>query len=269
MRLCFFLMLLFAFPLKAQEPPAWFTETLLDLREDVADAAKEGKRMMVYFGQDGCPYCKRLMEVNFADPAIVAKTRRHFVALALNIWGDREVTWTDGRTMSEKRLAAALKVQFTPTLFFLDEKGGVALRLNGYLPPDEFLAALDSALGKVPAPPSISIKPGPKPVAVLVCGVCDELERDFLKRPEVREQLLKFTVVRRTERERTLPSLVLFDKGGKEVFRTETYLRPFHIAGALDYVASGAYAREPSFQRFLQERAERMRKQGVDVDLWK
>ena len=268
MRWLFLITLLLVLPVRAQEPPAWFTETLLDLREDVADAAKEGKRMMVYFGQDGCPYCKRLMEVNFADPAIVAKTRRHFVALALNIWGDREVTWTDGRTMSEKRLAAALKVQFTPTLLFLDEKGGVALRMNGYLPPEEFLPALDSALGRAPPARAVSVKPGPKPTAVLVCGSCDEIERDFLKRREVRSELARFRFEKRTGTAGQ-PSLVLFDRGGKEVFRTETYLRPFHIAGALDYVASGAYAREPSFQRFLQERAERMRKQGVDVDLWK
>jgi hypothetical protein len=52
------------------------------------------------------------------------------------------------------------------------------------------------------------------------------------------------------------------------VFRTEAYLRPFHIAGALDYVSSGGYLREPSFQRFLQAKAERLRSRGEAVDLW-
>jgi hypothetical protein len=33
-------------------------------------------------------------------------------------------------------------------------------------------------------------------------------------------------------------------------------------------VASGAYAREPSFQRFLHAKAERMRDRGERVDLW-
>src|SRR5213592_4136888 len=89
----------------AIEVPAWFSETFLDLREDVRDAAKEGKRLMIYFGQDGCPYCKALMQTNFTQPRIVEKTRRHFVALALNIWGDRQVTGLDGRTMPEKELA--------------------------------------------------------------------------------------------------------------------------------------------------------------------
>ena len=77
--------------------PTWFVETFLDLREDVLDAAKDGKRLMIYFGQDGCPYCKALMQTNFTQARIVDKTRRHFVALALNIWGDRPVTGLDGR----------------------------------------------------------------------------------------------------------------------------------------------------------------------------
>ena len=64
------------------------------------------------------------------------------------------------------------------------------------------------------------------------------------------------------------PSIVFFDAGGREVFRIDAYLRPFHVASALDYVASGAYRSEPSFQRFIQARAERLRAQGERVDLW-
>jgi hypothetical protein len=37
----------------------------------------------------------------------------------------------------------------------------------------------------------------------------------------------------------------------------------------MDYVASGAYRSQPSFQRFIQSRAERLRERGVVVDLWK
>ena len=65
-----------------------------------------------------------------------------------------------------------------------------------------------------------------------------------------------------------VPTILLFDGRGREVFRTEAYLRPFHVAGALEYVSSGAYRREPSFQRFLQTKAERMRERGEAVDLW-
>jgi thioredoxin-related protein len=304
----------------SQEPPAWFSESLLDLREDVAEAAADGKRVMLYFGQDGCPYCKRLMEVNFRQAAIAAKAQRELLALALNIWGDREVTWTDGTVTTEKRLAAQLKVQFTPTLIFLDERGGVALRLNGWHPPRQFDAALDYVAGRIshreylarqggegaraelnaapffmPAPYDLRRKPGAKPLAVLFetpfCAQCDEMHAVAFKRPQVLEQIARFEVFRLSFSEAEslttpdgtktsaaawaralgvsyVPTLVLFDARGREVFRTEAYLRPFHIAGALDYVASGAYRREPSFQRFLQAKAERLRGRGERVELW-
>ena len=123
--------------------PRWFATTFLDFREDVGEAAHEGKRLLVYFGQDGCPYCTKLMTVNFSQQAIVDKTRRHFVATAINIFGDREVTWTDGKTMSEKELTALLKVRWTPTLVFFDEKGAIALQVSGYQSPEEFNRVLD------------------------------------------------------------------------------------------------------------------------------
>ena len=51
------------------------------------------------------------------------------------------------------------------------------------------------------------------------------------------------------------------------MFRTEAYLRSFHIHGAIDYVVSGTYRRQPSFQRFLQHRTEVLEERGIRVDL--
>jgi len=306
--------------------PAWFQETFLDFREDVREAAKQGKRLMVYFGQDGCPYCRELMRVNFSQKDIVDKTRRHFNAIAINLWGDREVTWTDGKAMAEKALAARLGVQFTPTLLFLDEKGGVALRINGYYPPHQLHAALDYVSGrherkiafsgylkrharepasgklhdqpfflKPPLALDRSRRPGTRPLAVLFeqkqCAACDELHRQGLEDPAVRALIGNFDVARLelygaerlvTPRGKPLtasqwaqelkvaytPTLVFFDARGAEVFRVEAYLKPFHLASSLDYVASGAYRAQPSFQRYLQARAEKIRAAGGRVDLW-
>jgi thioredoxin-related protein len=123
--------------------PPWFTETFLDFREDVAQAARERKRLMILFEQDGCPYCKELILTNFSQKTIADRARRNFLAVSLSIWGDREATWTDGKKFSEKGLAAFLKIQFTPTLVFFDERGGIVARLNGYYPPHRFEAVLD------------------------------------------------------------------------------------------------------------------------------
>ena len=310
----------------AIELPSWFRETFLDFREDVRDAAKEGRRLLLYFGQDGCPYCRELMQVSFGDKTLADKTQRHFSAVAVNVWGDREVTWTDGRTLSEKAFAALLKVQFTPTLLFFDEKGAIALRLNGYYPPHKFHAALDYVAGKheskitfaeflksharEPAsgklheqpfflkPPldlDRSRRPGTRPLAVLFeqreCAACDELHQRGFANRDARALIGKFDVARlelfgserlTTPQGKTLtagqwgremkiaytPTLVFFDEKGVESFRVEAYLRPFHLASVLDYVASGAYRSEPSFQRYIQGRAERIRSGGGRVDLW-
>jgi thioredoxin-related protein len=316
---------------RAQQPspheidiPRWFAQSFLDFREDVADAARDGKRVMVYVGQDGCPYCTRLMTANFSQPAIVEKTRRHFVAIALNLWGDREVVWTDGRAGTEKEIARALEIQFTPTLLFLDERGKVVVRLDGYYPPPEFDAVLDyvaarkegteplgeylrrnvkaTASGPLqdepffrPPPYDLRRKPDGRPLAVVFetpdCAPCEELHRDGFSRSEVRALVEKFDVVRLALGARTpvtapdghaltaqawareldvvyTPSIVFFDTTGREVFRISAYLRPFHLASSFDYVASGAYRREPSFQRYVQERAERLRGDGRPVQLW-
>lgn len=305
--------------------PGWFKPSFLDFREDVAEAAKNRKRMMVYFGQDGCPYCRELMRVNFSQKDIVDKTRRHFDAVAVNIWGDLDVTWLDRKRYSEKSFAAMLKIQFTPTVLFLDERGNVVLRLNGYYPPHKFTAALDYVAGRhetrstfaeylrqharEPASGRLHFEPflmgppydlagkrkGARPLAVLFeqkeCAACDELHRTGFKEKQVSVLVEKLDVVRlelfgrapvvtpagkrsteaawaRDLNVAYTPSIVFFDAEGKEVFRIEGYLRPFHLASSFDYIASGAYRKEPSFQRYVQARAKKINDEGGRVELW-
>jgi thioredoxin-related protein len=209
-------------------PPA-FVETLLELPDDAAQAAKSGKRLLLYFGQQGCPYCKELMQTSFTQKAIVDKVNKHFVAIAFNLFGDREVTWFDGKVRSEKEFAKFLKVQFTPTLLLLDEKGNIIARINGYYPPHRFSAALDYSAQRlerklgfaehmkavpqtgasatlneqpffVKAPFDLARKPGGKPLAVLFetrhCAPCDELHKEGFKRDATRAALARFDVAR-------------------------------------------------------------------------
>lgn len=127
---------------RTAEKPDWFKTSFLEFEEDVNEAAANGRRVMLYFHQDGCPYCARLVEENFADPELKNFIIEKFDGIALNMWGDREVISVGGQQFTEKSFAAALKVQYTPTLIFLDESGKVALRLNGYYPPADFRSAL-------------------------------------------------------------------------------------------------------------------------------
>ena len=124
------------------EHPGWFKESFLDFEEDIDEAAAEGRRLVLYFWQAGCPYCNALIEHNFAQRDIAEVMQSNFDLVAVNMWGDREVVQVGGRTFTEKTLAAALRVNYTPTLLFFNEAREVVLRLNGYYPPDALRAAL-------------------------------------------------------------------------------------------------------------------------------
>jgi hypothetical protein len=60
----------------------------------------------------------------------------------------------------------------------------------------------------------------------------------------------------------------LFD-GGKEIIRIEAFLKTFHTQSVFDYVLSGGYKTETSFQRYIEHRADQIRNTGKTVDLWK
>lgn len=307
-----------------QEKPAWFKASFLDIREDIAEAAADGKRLLLYFYQDGCPYCAKLLNDNFGNRAIAEKTQQSFEVIAINMWGDREVTDIQGSRTTEKAFAATLRVQYTPTLLFMDENGEVVVRINGYFAPHKFDVALDFVSGRhekhkrfrefyaaaapVAANTGLNALTGalPQPLrlarredsgrALMVmfeqgnCAVCDELHRDILTRSELAYALTNVDLAQvdiwSSEQLQTpdgqmmksrdwadaldvnyAPSLVFFDAQGREVFRTEAYLRSFHIHGAIDYVVSGAYRWQPSFQRFLQHRTEMLSARGIEVDL--
>lgn len=125
------------------EYPVWFKDSFLDFQEDLSEATEAGKRLVIFFHQDGCPYCNALIERNFAQKDIAEKAQKNFDIITINMWGDRPITHVDGKQYLEKTFAAALKVQFTPTVLFFDEKGKVALRINGYHAPQRFNLDLD------------------------------------------------------------------------------------------------------------------------------
>jgi thioredoxin-related protein len=52
-----------------------------------------------------------------------------------------------------------------------------------------------------------------------------------------------------------------------EAFRMPGYFKPFHHLSGLEYVASGAYLKQP-FQRFLQDKFAELAARGIDPDVW-
>ncbi len=164
----------------------WFVESFLDLRDDIKEAAEAGKNFVVLWEQRGCPYCREMHRVNFANPEIRDYIKANFAILQLDLWGPRKVTDFDGKEMGERELAQRWRVNFTPTTNFFPGDPGKVLGKSG-----------DRA----------------------------------------------------------------------EVFRMPGYFKPFHFLAAYEYVRSGRTGELP-FQRFVQEKGDRMRKEGKKVDLW-
>lgn len=210
--------------------PAWFKESFLDFSEDIEEAAEQGKRLVLYFWQVGCPYCNQLWEHNMSVDGIEEQFKSGFDVVAINMWGDQEVVTVAGRQFTEKQLARALDVDFTPTLLFYDEQKQAILRLNGYLPPERFSLALEFGAGGgepgqsfseyvlartsgasqlarsqdffQPASEALfdrSRKPGARPLAVLFespdCASCENFHDVTLAHEDTRALLAQMDVV--------------------------------------------------------------------------
>lgn len=243
--------------------------------------------------------------------------------IPINIWGDREVTVGE-HVVTEKKFAAALKVQYTPTLIFFNEGKKAVFRMNGYYFPEKFDVVLDyvgmhnetevafqdylAAVSPRPATGRLykeiatvkthddlsgSLNPGHHLLVFFEqkqCVGCDELHQDILTRPESMIELKKFDTAlvdmwsekklikpngeistpRKWAKELDIkyaPSLVYFDDKGKEVFRSDAYLKSFHVQSIMDYISSGSYKTQPNLQRFIDARADHLREQGIVVDL--
>jgi hypothetical protein len=37
----------------------------------------------------------------------------------------------------------------------------------------------------------------------------------------------------------------------------------------MDYVLTGAYKTQPNFQRYIEHKSDKLREQGITVDIWK
>jgi len=64
------------------------------------------------------------------------------------------------------------------------------------------------------------------------------------------------------------PTIIFFNESGDEIIRIEAMFKTFHFQSLVDYVVSGAYKEEKEFQRYLTQRANKIRAKGKDVNIW-
>jgi thioredoxin-related protein len=124
--------------------PKWFKQGFFDLPADLQEARKAGKQgILVFFSMKTCSYCQAILETAFQEQDIVARLRRNYDVIGLEVFSDDEVTDFQGKTHYAKNFAVEAKAAFTPTMIFYGEGGRVQLRLMGYQSPQKMRTVLD------------------------------------------------------------------------------------------------------------------------------
>jgi thioredoxin-related protein len=127
--------------------PDWFLVGFMDLKEDLAEARKAGKQLVMMVEQRGCGACKKVHEVNLRDPRVRDYVKDRFHVIQVDLYGSREITDFDGQVLAEKDYARKLGVRATPAMLFYKDDAkaggaeGIAWKAVGYLDPEPFVNA--------------------------------------------------------------------------------------------------------------------------------
>jgi thioredoxin-related protein len=205
--------------------PDWFKESFLDIQSDVEEASGNKKHVMLFFHLNECPYCDKMLKESFSKPPLKDFIQAHFDVIAINTKGDREVAFSKDQSFTEKALSQQLKVQYTPTILFLDSNNNAVARLNGYRSLTKFKhilnyvndaayknTTLEAYLEQHVAKSVYTLRDNPlfkplsdfsaikTPLAVIFedtgCDECANLHDKLLNRTDVQDELKAFTVAR-------------------------------------------------------------------------
>ncbi len=96
----------------------FFAQSFGDLPEELAEAREAGKLgLLLFFEQEGCPYCERMLKTILNQPEVQDWYRERFVSIAVDINGDVELRDVDGITLPSKVFARAPAGQDDPDHF--------------------------------------------------------------------------------------------------------------------------------------------------------
>ncbi len=120
----------------------WAEETTFD--EIIKKADKKNKIIMIDMYTDWCHWCKVLDEQTYPDSNVVEQAYKHLICVKRN--GEDKAEGT--------QLVKKYNVNSYPCILFIDTNGEEIERINGYLPPEEYVIEVDKILkgeGTLPA----------------------------------------------------------------------------------------------------------------------
>ncbi len=111
--------------------------------EAVMQAEAQDKKLIVDVYAVWCPWCRRLQREVYADDAVQAYIRDHFVLTRLDAENTEDSLRFREYTLTPSEMAAGLGASGFPTTVFLDQDGKYITRLPGFITPPNFLDVLD------------------------------------------------------------------------------------------------------------------------------
>ncbi len=98
--------------------------------DSVMTVSKEtGKPVFVDVYAVWCGFCKRLHRFVYTDSAVAAYFNDHFINITL-----------DGEQSFGRHIVSVYGIRGYPTLLFLNDRGGLLQRVNGYVEPAVLLS---------------------------------------------------------------------------------------------------------------------------------
>ena len=133
MKTLLLILLMFAAPASAGAAESGFFQSSFgDYQAELATAKKAGKTgVLLFFEQEGCPFCKRMKETVFNQPDVQAYFHRHFLIYPVDIRGDVAIKDFQGRPTTEKDFSFVYRVRATPVMAFFDDSGKLLYRYTG------------------------------------------------------------------------------------------------------------------------------------------
>ena len=145
LKLLFFILVVITLQTQAYEKrdprEYFFSETFGDLNEELELAKEEGKQgLLLFYEFDNCPYCHLMLSKVLNEKNVQQWYQENFLSLAIDIYGDVEITDFDGKVAASKIYADKINIQSTPTIIFFDLNGTeIYRRVGSMTKPEDFL----------------------------------------------------------------------------------------------------------------------------------
>lgn len=94
----------------------------------------KGKKAYVLVEESYCPWCKKFKQKVLSDEEVAQKLQFHKVAIIMRNDWNKQGLWGG-------------HVKYVPTMFFLNKKGEITKRQDGYIDKDEFINLINSLTG--------------------------------------------------------------------------------------------------------------------------